>query len=452
MAITFDRCLEILLRVCHEQLGFGPQVKKACVVRDLQGRLRLALQLDPCASPPLDSRDLSGKLKQALSGYFVPPILCTNDDAPARKNLARNLLDKGRPWPEQWPRSYKSPIGETIPISLGNWFAYQAVLSKDSWLSESPSEPPWPLKEQTPAIIAFYSFKGGVGRSTLLASVAWNLAKKDKRVVVLDLDLEAPGLGTLLLTEQTGRALKRGVLDLIVDHLATNEIQLDSSSAPADALGANLKDKVEVFPAGQMNWSFLEKLARLDFACTTDQGSESPVSVALRALLKQIKSAFNPHYILLDSRAGLHDLGGLSLSTLAHLDVLVCRANEQNYRGLELTLQALGQRRSQGNLLCLLAHSFAPPKSQTLLHELETQQFRQRAYELFKEHIYEHGPNSTVPGVDDESARHYPCPIPYDPNLERIDRMSASLDPSLEAAPILELVTTLCDLCKPVAP
>lgn len=48
-------------------------------------------------------------------------------------------------------------------------------------------------------ITSFYSFKGGVGRSALLANVAMRLLRRpDARVVLIDFDLEAPGLHQFL--------------------------------------------------------------------------------------------------------------------------------------------------------------------------------------------------------------------------------------------------------------
>src|SRR5207245_873760 len=43
-------------------------------------------------------------------------------------------------------------------------------------------------------IITFYSYKGGTGRTMLLANLAWTLASQGKRVLAVDWDLEAPGL------------------------------------------------------------------------------------------------------------------------------------------------------------------------------------------------------------------------------------------------------------------
>ena len=44
------------------------------------------------------------------------------------------------------------------------------------------------------AIVTFYSYKGGVGRSMALANVAVLLGQRRQRILVVDWDLEAPGV------------------------------------------------------------------------------------------------------------------------------------------------------------------------------------------------------------------------------------------------------------------
>lgn len=46
----------------------------------------------------------------------------------------------------------------------------------------------------TAYVTTFYSFKGGVGRTTLLVNVAHVLAERGERTLIWDLDLEAPGV------------------------------------------------------------------------------------------------------------------------------------------------------------------------------------------------------------------------------------------------------------------
>src|SRR5580658_5977806 len=54
--------------------------------------------------------------------------------------------------------------------------------------------------------VAFYSYKGGVGRSLLLANAARFLATLGKSVVALDFDLEAPGLHYKLIGTQSTKS------------------------------------------------------------------------------------------------------------------------------------------------------------------------------------------------------------------------------------------------------
>ncbi len=50
----------------------------------------------------------------------------------------------------------------------------------------------------TPRLV-FHGIKGGVGRSTAIAMLAYHLAKKGKNVLLIDFDLESPGLSGLML-------------------------------------------------------------------------------------------------------------------------------------------------------------------------------------------------------------------------------------------------------------
>jgi hypothetical protein len=72
-----------------------------------------------------------------------------------------------------------------------------------------------------PSITAFYGFKGGTGRSFLLASCAAALAALGRRVLVMDWDLEAPGVGDLF--DASGNDVwidwrrRPGTLDLLLN-------------------------------------------------------------------------------------------------------------------------------------------------------------------------------------------------------------------------------------------
>src|SRR5512139_417441 len=49
-------------------------------------------------------------------------------------------------------------------------------------------------QERDGQVVTFYSYKGGTGRTMAIANVAWILAANGKRVLMVDWDLESPGL------------------------------------------------------------------------------------------------------------------------------------------------------------------------------------------------------------------------------------------------------------------
>jgi len=54
-------------------------------------------------------------------------------------------------------------------------------------------KPDHPIKR-----VVFYSYKGGVGRTTALIQTAFQLTRAGKRVAIVDMDVEAPGIQALL--------------------------------------------------------------------------------------------------------------------------------------------------------------------------------------------------------------------------------------------------------------
>ena len=72
--------------------------------------------------------------------------------------------------------------------------------------------------------IAFYSYKGGVGRTLALSNIARRLADFGKKVIMLDLDLEAPGLHTKFSNFQWDRKVESGIVDYIYEYAINHKI------------------------------------------------------------------------------------------------------------------------------------------------------------------------------------------------------------------------------------
>jgi hypothetical protein len=261
-----------------------------------------------------------------------------------------------------------------------------------------------------------------------MVSCAWQLARDGKQVAIVDLDLEAPGLGALCCDPP--RTEGRGILDYLVDEIATGNASHEDLGVQGSALGAE-SERVTVYPAGSLqSSSYLEKLARLDFMNSGRPGESSPVAKALGKLLLKVRHPPNgipkPQFIFLDSRAGLHDIAGLSLHGLAHVDVLFGRASEQSYHGLELTVRTLAQRK-KADFSCVIVHGLAPVRSSDPINEPESEErhFLDRVFKLFETHVYKYlqERGTPVPGEATKSGPHFPVALHSNEKLERFLRL-----------------------------
>jgi MinD-like ATPase involved in chromosome partitioning or flagellar assembly len=432
--VSFDDVLPTLVGACENWAGVG-DVEKICVVRDLEGRVRVAMR--PRSAASLDVAAIEGLLQGALHSWFAKPLVLTSDER-EKGRLAQAFVEQAVPWNDA---TYRDPTGALVNAPTNRWMKLERRLAKLDWVSEHRTTPAWPLEERAPAIVTFYSFKGGVGRTTLLLACALLLARKQKRVALIDLDLEAPGLGPIL-----GAAGERGVLDYIVDYIATGQGR--TNVLPVQGFGATEGAMVDVLSAGRIGFDYLEKLSRLDYSAVGGflSDADPPVAKALRGLLMSLRGK-GYDYILLDARAGLHDLAGLSLHGLAHLDVLVGRATEQGYLGLDLTVAALARRRSVENLMAIVVHSMVPADEKEAA--LEKQRFQKRCYELFKHHVYDPlFDDDDIPSPDDDDSLHTAFPISRHPRLETFDAVSSIVD-QLGSSEYAAVVDRIVELCTP---
>src|SRR5437868_14139099 len=103
-------------------------------------------------------------------------------------------------------------------------------------------------------IVTFYSFKGGVGRSMALANVAVELAQTGRRVLVVDFDLEAPGLDTLDLPKPRDPA--SGIVEFVSRYLETGEApDITEDLYEAEGVGRG-GGKLWIMPSGVQDDSF----------------------------------------------------------------------------------------------------------------------------------------------------------------------------------------------------
>lgn len=205
------------------------------------------------------------------------------------------------------------------------------------WAANSGSAP---LNRSRPAgrarTIAFYSFKGGVGRTTALIHVAAALARLGRKVVAVDLDLEAPGLGSAVTLREPHPS--RGIVDFFYDRLyrPANEASLVDIPSVVGEVELQAPGRFLVVPAGELSLDYVAKLDDLRAAATTRRGDDLWASFA-RDLTRHV----DPDVILVDSRTGINQWGALSLLRAADELVVFLYPNDQNRQGISLLLQSL---------------------------------------------------------------------------------------------------------------
>ena len=219
-----------------------------------------------------------------------------------------------------------------------------------------------------PYIFTFYSFKGGVGRSMAVMNVAYTLAGWGRHVLVVDMDLEAPGL-TGFLHDSKELAEPEAAHPKDVLTLLGEAIRALSAGGAVEEMAQRLPPLAHYIRAvAEANLAALQpklgKLGRLD-VLGTDQKRDytgrlaqlglkdlpQDRLVALSRLLHYyFKAQRFPHrplgveafesplqtpydYVLVDSRTGFTEIGGLCVGPLADRLVVITGLNDQNVHG-----------------------------------------------------------------------------------------------------------------------
>ena len=191
--------------------------------------------------------------------------------------------------------------------------------------------------------IAFYSYKGGVGRSLLVANAARFLGMLGKRVVALDLDIEAPGLHYKLgRPPDLNPTWSGGAVPYLVATAkgAKNPPPLQEHMLEL-AMPASSGGWLRLMPAGpaphREYWTALKQLReRLRFDDPSGKGL-----AALLDLHARIQDELKPDYLLIDSRTGVTELGGLATTALADCVVCLLVANQESVDGTLAIFKAL---------------------------------------------------------------------------------------------------------------
>lgn len=297
-----------------------------------------------------------------------------------------------------------------------------------------------PIKEQPhPPRVTLFGIKGGVGRSTALAIWSWYLAKQGKKVLVIDLDLESPGIGQILLPQQ--RLADFGVVDWLVEEAVGQADEwLLRDMVATSPLSETTEGTIRVVSAaGSKEQDYIAKLSRVYMDINRD-GKVVDFAHRLSELLQALEAQEKPDIVLLDSRAGIHDIAAIAITRLTDMAFLFAVNTPQTwqaYRHLFRHWQKWNVNLTAFRENLKIVAGMVPE----LGRDDYISRCREAAYTLFSETIYEEaGPEDletfNYPLTDDTSP-HFPLEIFWNITFQEFNPQSEeyfkSNEPQLQA-------------------
>jgi tetratricopeptide (TPR) repeat protein len=211
-------------------------------------------------------------------------------------------------------------------------------------------------------IVTFYSYKGGTGRTMALANVAWILASNGLKVLVVDWDLDSPGLHRYYhpFLDPAKVAATPGIIELITDYV------WDAAQAD-ERPPAWVRDYAQILPhAVSLSWGFPDA-GTLDFVSAGRQNRDYSSAVTaidwdnfydrleggqfFDGLRADMKAHYD--YTLIDSRTGLSDIADICTVHLPDVLVDCFTLNDQSIDGAAAIARNVEQRYHYRNIQVL---------------------------------------------------------------------------------------------------
>lgn len=394
--ITFDEIIPKLSSILDQHAKIVQSFLPILINRDLNGRIRLILN-----EKHEGEKDELIPLLQTIHNELIPHAY------PPEKALL-------------FEPYFEALIQREITFPLEGHPGVHVVdrlATEGNWASIRP------VSSQSQRIV-FFSIKGGVGRSTALAATAWALAESGKRVLVMDLDLESPGLSSSLLPKD--RRPYRGIVDWLVEDLVDNGDVVFNDLIATSSLSHN--GQIWVVPAhGTQAGEYIPKLGRVWMPKMPKDGPRESWSQRLCRLINQLEVQLKPDVILLDSRAGIDEVASTCLTDLgASLILLFALDGDQTWSGYRILFNHWLQNNVARDIRERLqwVGAMIPVKGRSEYFN----SLKEHAWDLFSEHLYDQipaGELATEEGYfsfdeNDDEAPHYPLAIKWHESFEAL--------------------------------
>lgn len=280
--------------------------------------------------------------------------------------------------------------------------------------------PPLEPIPNLPPIVVFASHKGGVGRSTALAVSAAALSRASYNLLVVDLDLEAPGLGSMLLSEPP----RFGTLDYFVESSLqkVEDAFLDELIATSSLTEGGL---VHVAPGvGRMSdinpQNVLGKISRAYVEGVDANGVAVSFLDRTRDLVERLCTRTRYDAVFIDARAGLNEATAAAVLGLGAEILLFGVNTPQTFMGYRYFLGHLARFRPSASSEEDWRYRLRMVQAKAQGGSQSEASFRTNAFEMFSDTLYdlEEGIEEAAFNFDydDVAAPHYAWPILDDSN------------------------------------
>lgn len=416
-SVRFDEATRLAHLIAAEVVSTGQQV---VLVRDVIGRYTFVLD-DRGSEQPVSEGEFTRIQVQVAS--MLGPYAAAIPVACASSMFEPSVLDRASPDIGSPGRGLR--LLENTVVG-GDW----------SQVEVKPDD-----AKRSSARVAVYGFKGGVGRSTATAVLARHLAESGHVVLVVDLDLESPGV--LPLVSGTSERPKHGIVDHLVEYAVGTAGGLDLV-ADSGYLSRSGKGALWIAPArgSGIDYRYVAKLNRIYGDLPGLRFSDrlgSAVAAAEAAVAERMGLA--PSVVLLDSRAGIHDIAAAVISRIADHTFLFAGDTPQTWEGYGDLFQAWNEAGDAPKIrerLRVVASMVPQRKDEPRTEYLR--RFREKSWDVFSI-LYDEEEagdfsESFSPSPDLSDAPHSPIPILFNAEMVNLDPATANWwsEPYVEAA------------------
>lgn len=420
--ILFDRALDVAVdKVKGVSTLLG---KEIVLVRDLRGRIRVLL--------PGLYKDFSEEQRGALDKFTqeLSESLGEYGFAPGRAVLYADDLMQGN---EILLSSDRRLIAEKDGLKF--WLLDRQIIGQD-WIRA-------PLQRETENLrVTFFGIKGGVGRSTALVIWAWRLAREGKKVLIIDLDLESPGVSSTLLP--LDYLPDYGIVDWFVEDGVGQVEAIEDFMIASSPLSRDLPGEIRVLPAfGHDTRNYLPKLAR----CYAGSSGAAMASWAerLQRMVQWMERKEAPDLVILDSRAGLHDIAAVTVTRMDADAFLFAVDSMQTWNAYAFLFRHWRQHPqvSEFRQKLQIVAGMVPETGR----DQYLKRFRENSWDLFREHLYDEAEAQATDvfsfDLDSIEAPHYPLPIFWNRALQEFDplRDDSGIDEQITEAAMGKFMT-----------